>query len=81
MDGGADYNADLDAADVVAHVARVVPQLPCSADLDGDGFVGVSDLVLLILAFGCAGCPEDLDGDGIVGVADLIQLILDWGPC
>jgi hypothetical protein len=50
------------------------------ADIDGDGVVGVSDLVMLILAWGpCVDeCVADLDGDGDVGVADLVILITSW---
>jgi hypothetical protein len=62
----------------------IVPNCaPCwaSADLDGDGVVGASDLAQLIGAWGACGspCPEDLDGDGVVGASDLAQLIGAWG--
>jgi polyhydroxybutyrate depolymerase len=54
----------------------------CGADLDGNGDVGVVDLVELITAWGpCPGCPADLDQDGDVGVSDLVELVLAWGPC
>jgi photosystem II stability/assembly factor-like uncharacterized protein len=54
-----------------------------SFDLDGDGVVGVSDLLVLLGAWGdCppppAACPADFDGDGAVGVADLLQLLANW---
>jgi hypothetical protein len=52
------------------------------ADLDGDGLVGVTDLLLILAAWGpCAGCPEDLDGDDVVGAGDLVMLLAAWGPC
>ncbi len=51
-------------------------------DLDGDGEVKVSDLLILLAAWGpCDGCAADLDGDGEVKVADLLILIGAWGPC
>jgi len=55
----------------------------CDADLDGDGNVGVSDLLQVIDAWGTCGfsCPEDLDGDGFVGVTDLLFMIDAWGDC
>jgi hypothetical protein len=53
---------------------------PCPADLDGDGAVGTSDLLLLLAAWGDAG-PGDLDGDGLVGTGDLLQLLAAWGEC
>jgi len=54
----------------------------CPADLDGDGTVGVSDLLALLASWGpCKGCPADLDGNGNVGVPDLLALLANWGPC
>ncbi|MEE9296590.1 MAG: hypothetical protein V3W34_16725 [Phycisphaerae bacterium] len=54
----------------------------CPADMDGDGSVGVADLLLLLGSWGpCKGCPADLDGDGNVGVSDLLALLAAWGPC
>ncbi len=51
-------------------------------DLDGDGVVGTSDLVLLLGAWGvcpdCGDCPADLDGDCNVGSPDLILLLGNW---
>ncbi len=54
------------------------------ADIDGNGMVGVSDLLILLLGWGpCpappAGCPADLNGDGIVGVNDLLRVLGSWG--
>ena len=53
-------------------------------DLNGDGIVGVADLLILLASWGpCPPepdpCPADLDGDGTVGVADLLLLIANWG--
>ena len=55
----------------------------CPWDLDGDGTVGASDLVILVQSFGpCDGhCPADFDGDGFVGVLDLLALIANFGEC
>ena len=55
---------------------------PCPADLDGDGSVGVKDLLILLGVWGpCKGCPADFDGSGDVGVKDLLILLGAWGPC
>ena len=58
-----------------------VPDL--GADLDGDGSVGVSDLLILLGNWGpcadCGDCPADLDGNCTVGVSDLLILLANWG--
>ena len=55
-----------------------------SPDIDNDGMVGTSDLLLLLAAWGpcadCDNCPADLDGDCIVGTSDLLMLLAQWGP-
>ncbi len=52
-------------------------------DLDGDGVVGPSDLIVLLGMWGscddCADCLADLDGDCDVDGADLILLLGNWG--
>ena len=55
---------------------------PCSADLDDDGNVGVSHLLLLLASWGpCKRCPADFDGNDEVGVSDLLVMLANWGPC
>ncbi len=50
--------------------------------MDGDGFVIVPDLLVLLAAWGTnPGGPPDLDGDGIVAVPDLLILLAAWGAC
>lgn len=54
----------------------------CSADLDGNGAVDISDLLTLLAAWGpCEDCPADIDGSGEVDILDLLTLLADWGPC
>ncbi|MHC4415491.1 MAG: hypothetical protein ACYS0G_09425 [Planctomycetota bacterium] len=52
-------------------------------DLDGDGFVGIGDLLILLAAWGpcpnCAECTADLNHDCIVGISDLLTLLANWG--
>ena len=52
-------------------------------DIDGDGVVGVVDLLVVLGAWGpCppAPCLGDLNGDGMVGVNDLLTLLANWTP-
>lgn len=52
-------------------------------DLNGDGVVDVTDLLLLLAVWGP--CPEtgecaaDLNGDGVVDVSDMLILMANWG--
>jgi hypothetical protein len=63
-----------------------VEQLGCgacgpAADLDGDGDVDFTDVLLLIAAWGPCGpgaCAADLDGDGSVGFADILALLAEY---
>ena len=56
--------------------------VPCPADLDGSGDVGVKDLLILLGAWGPnKGHPADFDNSGDVGVKDLLFLLGTWGPC
>ena len=53
----------------------------CIGDLDGDGTIGVDDLLQLLGVYGvaCGDCPEDLDGSGVVDIDDLLQLLSVYG--
>ncbi len=59
--------------------------VPAPGDLDGDGIVGVVDLLALLAAWGpcpdpCPpACAADLDGDCFVGVVDLLAQLGNWG--
>lgn len=59
--------------------------LPCPADLDGDRQVALSDLTLLLGAFGaCAGNPNynasaDISLDGCIDLLDLSILLANFG--
>ena len=49
-------------------------------DLDGDGIVGVEDLLIVISEWGmCSSCVADIDVNGIVNVEDLLIVIANWG--
>jgi plastocyanin len=53
----------------------------CPADIDGDGTVAVTDILILIGGWGGNDPTHDLDGDGAVGVGDILIVIGAWGPC
>jgi len=59
-----------------------VANLVCPTDIDGDGAVGIADLLALLAAWGPnPGHPADFDDDGTVGIADLLALLAGWGTC
>jgi len=55
----------------------------CPNDLNGDGVIGINDVLQLISEWGnCqSSCAGDFDNDGIVGIDDLLVLISAWGSC
>ncbi|MDP6479300.1 MAG: hypothetical protein QGI75_04585 [Phycisphaerales bacterium] len=54
----------------------------CPEDVDGDGLIGVDDVLMIIGAWGpCSGCAADVDGDGAVDVDDLLAVVAAWGSC
>jgi hypothetical protein len=59
------------------------PDVPCTADLTGDGYVDVLDVVAVFENWGpCDGtCAADSNGDQIVDVMDLIDVVSAWGSC
>jgi len=60
----------------------LITTAPCPEDLNGDGMVNLTDLLILFAAWGaCDECPEDLNGDGVVDIADLLLLLNAWGEC
>ncbi len=60
------------------------PEGDCPEDLDLDGIVGVSDVLILLGEFGCVvECgATDIDADGLVGVTDVLAMLNVFGtPC
>ncbi len=58
--------------------------VPCPADVNGDGFVNVLDLVALLLCFGDPATPpcdtgQDINQDNAINVLDLVALLLAFG--
>ena len=89
MDGGSRFVDDPNTKDtgvgdppIVDMGAYEFQPIPCVWDLDGNGFVGSADLLVLLLTWGPAeNHPADFNGDGMVGSADLLALLVNWGPC
>lgn len=79
MEGDGPFVPLVQPGDLAIVPADATPQIP--GDLNGDGVVNVSDMLLLLAAWGqCDGdCPADLNGDGVVDVSDLLILLSNWG--
>lgn len=51
-------------------------EVPCTGDFDGNGVVGVADLLAVLSEFGCVSdCLYDLDNDGNVFVSDILVML------
>ena len=90
-DLGLDCNFNMipDSCDIASGVSDdnngngIPDECETAGDIDGDGSVGLSDLLILLASWGpcadCGQCPADLNGDCTVGVADLLILLANWG--
>jgi hypothetical protein len=59
-----------------------IDEVVCVGDVNGDGEVGIADLLSAIDSWGgCVGCPADINGDGVVNVTDLLAIVNGWGSC
>ncbi len=55
-------------------------EILCALDLNGDFFVSVADVLLILADFGCLiGCGSDVTGDGAVTVSDVLELLGGFG--
>ena len=64
-------------------IARMdcIDENPCPGDLNGDGAVGVDDVLQVLGAFGTNDPAGDLNGVGIVDVNDILGIVAAFGPC
>jgi hypothetical protein len=53
---------------------------PCPADINDDGMVNVTDVLIVIENWGGSG-GGDINGDDIVNVTDLLEVVRAWGYC
>ena len=57
-------------------------EFPCPGDLDGDQVVNVTDLLMLLGAWGTDGPGADLaEPLDMINVSDLLVLLGAWGEC
>jgi endonuclease/exonuclease/phosphatase family metal-dependent hydrolase len=74
------YTNDSACSDHLVFCVDFAPS--CHADIDHDDVVDVTDLLILIGAWGeCENCPADVTGDGLVSTDDLLIVLGDWGNC
>jgi hypothetical protein len=56
---------------------------PIEGDVNGDGVVNITDLLIMISQWGqcptSGDCTADVNGDGWVNVTDLLVAIANWG--
>ena len=73
-------NSGTDYTDFNDLPFSIVPAIV--GDIDGDGMVSTTDLLLLLASWGgcldCDDCPADLDGDCMVGTTDLLLVLANW---
>jgi hypothetical protein len=55
----------------------------CPGDLDGDGLIATTDILIFLSDFGCVppppDCPGDVNGDGSTNISDLLLLLGSFG--
>ncbi|MCH2134905.1 MAG: hypothetical protein MK116_14280, partial [Phycisphaerales bacterium] len=79
---GTDARGEIYIGQFNGAILKIVPAETESraGDINCDGAVDVSDLLLVIGSWGpCDGCMEDVDGDHQVAVTELLAVIADWG--
>ncbi|MFG0252699.1 MAG: hypothetical protein ACF8NJ_07505, partial [Phycisphaerales bacterium JB038] len=75
------WSFDTVGAIHAGQVLSLIDALDCPEDLDGDGFVGQSDLGVLLASYG-QDAGGDIDGDGDTDQADLGALLARFNePC
>lgn len=73
----------VDAAVDMFRVRTVECQDLCPADLNGDSVIDVSDMLMVLSAWGQCGqpCLGDLNNDGVIDVSDMLMILSAWGAC
>ena len=50
-------------------------------DINGDGYVNISDVLAILNDWNMTESPADVNGDSIVDIADILGVIAAWGSC
>ena len=71
---------------VIFGVAVAAAGPSCPADVDSDGEVGITDLLLVLQEWGQGSGTSDFTGvdhlpDGVVDLHDFLGVLAAWGPC
>ena len=75
------------AGDDSWHSYLLVPLVrsECPEDIDGDGEIGLGDLLIALSTFyacpQCLTCAADINGDRSVDFVDLLAILAAWGEC
>lgn len=68
--------------DEIRLVAWIVEPASFEPDIDGDGIVGLTDLLIVLSNFGpcppITDCPPDVDGDRLIGLSDILEILAAW---
>jgi hypothetical protein len=82
FDGGTYLTAWAQRSDLsrLALTNPVWMQSSIECDVNGDGVVGIDDLLAIVAAWGpCEGCTADINWNGIVDVNDLLATLAAYG--
>lgn len=79
--GAGGPGVDQELAIAMLSIEILGEEVACVEDLDEDGTVGFSDLLLLLSDWNDSNSLADLDGSGTVGFGDLLFLLNEWGKC
>ncbi|MCH2134096.1 MAG: hypothetical protein MK116_10140 [Phycisphaerales bacterium] len=80
-DGIVDYGQILDGSLADEDDNGIPDVCQCDADVTGDGVVNITDVLIILGAWGSDYPPADLDDSGEVDIVDLLLAIDGWGEC
>ncbi|MEE2907258.1 MAG: hypothetical protein VX527_05425 [Planctomycetota bacterium] len=73
-------NTGIQDKTMIGDLVVTLPGEPCPGDLNGDGTLGIDDLLILIGNWGTGGIG-DINADGVVNIEDLLLILNGFGPC
>jgi hypothetical protein len=59
----------------------IADECPDCPDINGDGEVGVDEILAVIAAWDTDDADADVNNDGIVDTNDILLVLAAWGPC